>query len=71
MNKKNLIGIVAIVVGLLVFFWAQNHSPNADLGNKIMKEINGSFTLNNTSYIFAMIGSILLVILGVVRLFRK
>jgi len=37
-NIKNLIiGIVNIVIALVVYLWASNHSPHMDLGEMLLK----------------------------------
>ncbi len=70
MNKGKVWGIVLILVGAFLIYWAQTHSPKAGIGKQIVNEISGSYTMDQTSYYICLISGALLGLLGLLRLFR-
>ncbi len=71
MNRKVIIGLVLIIAGLVVVFWAYNHSPHAGFGDRLMSELGGSYTLSKQMYAGSMIAGVILGILGLYTMFKK
>lgn len=71
MKKNVIIGLLLIVAGLAVVFWAYNHSPHAGLGDRLMSELGGSYTLSKQMYAGTMIAGVVVGILGLYTMFKK
>jgi uncharacterized membrane protein len=71
MKRKVVIGILLIIIGLAIVFWAYNHSPHAALGDRLMSELSGSFTLSKQQYAGSMIAGLILGLAGIYTLFKK
>ena len=71
MKSKVIVGILLLVVGLVIVYWAYNHSPHAGIGNMMINEFSGSFTLSKPAYAGVTIGGIIFAILGLYKIFKK
>ncbi|MDX9770712.1 MAG: DUF3185 family protein [Tenuifilaceae bacterium] len=71
MKSKVFVGILLLVVGLVIVYWAYNHSPHAGLGNIVINELSGSFTLSKPAYAGVTIGGIIIAVLGLYKIFKK
>ena len=71
MKKKAIYGLIFLVIGLAVMFWAYSHSPYAGIGDKLANELSGSFTLTKLQFAGSMIGGAVLAVWGIYLLFRK
>jgi hypothetical protein len=52
---KHLRGIVLLLVGGFIIYWAMEHSPKSGLGQIIGNELDGSYTMSETWYYISMI----------------
>ncbi|HEX9651777.1 MAG TPA: DUF3185 family protein [Cyclobacteriaceae bacterium] len=64
---KLLVGIVLLVIGIFVIYWAYNHSPEAGLGDRIVDALEGEKVLSKTTYYTMLVSGTLLIILGITR----
>lgn len=71
MKSKVIVGILLLVVGLVIVYWAYNHSPHAGFANMLMNEASGSFTLSKPAYAGVTIGGIIISVLGLYKIFKK
>jgi len=71
MKLKVIFGFLFIIFGLMLFFWTQDHSPYNGIGNRLITELSGSYTLPKQSYSFSMIGSAVLIVFGLYKIFKK
>ncbi|MEN8125858.1 MAG: hypothetical protein ABFR32_12105 [Bacteroidota bacterium] len=71
MKLKVIFGFLFIIIGLILFFWIQDHSPYNGIGNKLINELSGSYTLSKQSYSISMIISAVLIVFGLYKIFKK
>lgn len=70
MKKGKIWGIVFILIGAFLIYWAQTHSPQAGLGEQIVNEISGSYTMDQTSYYICLGMGVLSALAGLMKLVR-
>ncbi len=71
MKKKTIYGLILLVIGLAVMFWAYGHSPYAGIAEKLANELSGSYTLTELQFAGSMIVGAVLAVWGIYSLFRK
>ncbi|WP_258105344.1 hypothetical protein [Marinoscillum sp. MHG1-6] len=70
--KSGLIrGLVLVLVGGFVIYWAITHSPKAGLGQIINNELSGSYTMSSGSYYASLIAGAILGLLGLLRVYKS
>jgi drug/metabolite transporter (DMT)-like permease len=70
MNKKYILGIIYLSLGVFILFWAQNHSPESGIGEKLSRELSGDYTMSKEGYYFSMVAGALMVVFGAARIFK-
>ena len=51
---KHLRGIVLLLIGGFIIYWAMEHSPKAGIGQVLSNEFSGSYTMSETWYYVSM-----------------
>lgn len=69
-NTALIRGILLILVGIFLIYWAQTHSPK-DLGQVIGNGLSGSYTLSEPWYYACLGGGIVVGILGILRTYKS
>lgn len=70
MKKNQLQGIIYLLIGVFVIYWAQAHSPRAGLGKIIGNELSGSYVMNETWYYITLFAGIALGLIGIYRFLK-
>ena len=65
-----LLSIVFLGAGIFMVLWAYNHNPEASLGERLTDALSGEKALSTTSFYAMMVTGFLLIVNGVVRLFK-
>lgn len=71
MNKKYIVGVIYLALGVFVMFWAHNHSPESSLLEKASREISGDYTMSKEGYYASMVVGVLLIVFGAARIFKS
>jgi hypothetical protein len=69
-NKSLFRGILLLIIGAFIIYWAQAHSPNADFGKLISNELSGSYTMSKGWYYFSFFVGVLLTLTGLARSYK-
>lgn len=67
MNKSKQTGIILGLIGAILVYWAQTHSPKGGIGQIVANELSGSYTLDESSYYLLLVGGIALAVFGIFR----
>lgn len=67
MNKK-LIGILLLAAGIFIVIWTINHAPTAGIGEKLGRELQGSYTMSEPAYYASLVAGVVVGVLGIMRL---
>ena len=70
MNRSRITGIIATLAGAFCIYWAGAHSPKASFFKQLGREMNGSYTMSENWYYITLAAGSLLVLWGLLRLFR-
>lgn len=63
-------GIVMILVGLFLIYWAESHSPK-DFGTVLSNTFSDSYTLSEPWYYVCLGAGILVGVIGVLRTYKS
>lgn len=69
-NKNLLIGVVLLVLGVFIIYWAQTHAPNASIGSKISNKLAGSYNMGETSYYLSLIVGGIAAVFGALKTYK-
>ena len=70
MNKSKQTGVIGVLVGAFMIYWAITHSPKAGIGQIAGNALSGSYTMSETWYYVSLAAGIAVAAFGLFKFLK-